>query len=625
MNVIEGNLPKKSDGQTKLEQCNSKSEQQSTEYLAKKIDRKRFVGNENQIKDDYDFCHDHKDCSDESTQENGSNTESAENLLCNCTKASSNDLKKIVIEKSIQTSKVTTSDSNFQKSQVKVPVYILYPNYSLPNLEFLKKKHYIQNIDFSKVFIRPQKFQSPSSQNSSPRVTPKRPFSVNDIETLKKTGFKHIKDWESLTFLLPTEYKQFLQEIPEIVSQLKEVKNIKEELVPLFCLSPPPNRKLKKRPISCDLNFFSNDYKSSNFSSTATQPSSGYRGSSTMLNSNTSSSTGSPRNAYGHKYDTNSESCSSRKSGFLAHSKHLRNFADVPPPRPPLPKGILRNNSLDNQQYTCKIQKENANKRYSMIELTDKNLDADDKGVKKRSVHNFNIHPSQPNSYKNNENKKPVNGSEMNFEKDTKESKTMELEETYYSEEQSKIQGDLRRLEELLEISAVFGESVESFTENDMIKLRSQVSKFLTMHKNLEKVSETLQTVDENSGNENFDDLTGKKFQENLSLETKCLHTPHNTPEHKKQLKGGCEKDLGKDLTGYVDSPHHSSNDYNSNTYCHNSEDCFNEETVGLKKTVSFAERISFAVKEREFQCEGTPLSSPSSLLFNQNQPQVGL
>lgn len=54
----------------------------------------------------------------------------------------------------------------------------------------------------------------------------------------------------------------------------------------------------------------------------------------------------------------------------------------------------------------------------------------------------------------------------------------------------------MRRLEELLEVSAVFGDSSESVTEGEMAKLRSQVSRFLTMQKELDRVSERLSTKD---------------------------------------------------------------------------------------------------------------------------------
>ena len=612
VNIIKGNIFRKKDKDYNYESTDSITDGKiiSENDVRETTKYSKSNSNDHQIiKDDYEIGSDHKYCSDESTQENGSNTESAENLLCNCTKQSSkNDVKKkSVTEKSIQTS------SDVLKSRTKVPVYILYPNYSLPNLEFLKKEHYVQNLDFSKIFIRPQQYQTPSSKVSSPKNTPRRPFSVNDIETLKRTGFKHVKDWESLTFLLPKEYKQFLQEIPEIVSHIKEVKNINEELVPLFCLSPPPNRKIKKRPMSCEINFFNNDHRNSNFSSTATQPSSGYRGSSTMLYSNNSSCAGSPRNpSCGYKYDCSSESGSLRKSAN--GSKHYsKTSSESSSTRPPLPKGILRNNSLDNHQYTCKTQKENANKRYSMTELTDQNVNAEEKSVRRRSSSNLPSH-QRLNSNKNNQ-----TGTDVGSKSDklNKGNKSQGLNESYFSKEQSKVQNDLRRLEELLEISAVFSENVESFTENDMLKLRSQVSKFLTMHKNLEKVSETLQTVDKTSGYENCYSNVDNNQEENQSLEEKRLNTPHNTPEHKKQIKTGSEKDLkGESNYARSDSGENSPEDYENYGY-------LDEEIGGMKKTVSFAERISFAVKEREKENGAVPLNSPCSAIINQKLQEV--
>ncbi|KAK6644331.1 hypothetical protein RUM43_000598 [Polyplax serrata] len=610
--LIDGNVNQKNYSQFKYELSNSNCGKHTTGISNEKIISKKCKGTDTQSKDEYDSGHENKYFSDESTQENGSNTESAENLVCNCAKDQSNkNFKKTVIEKSIQTSKLTVSNDSTRKSRLKVPVYILYPNYSLPDLDFLKKKHYVQNIDFSKVFVRPQKFQSTgSSQASSPKANATRPFSVNDIETLKKTGFKHVKDWESLTFLLPKEYKQFLQDIPEIVSQLKQVKNTKDELVPLFCLSPPVTRKMKKRPMSCDSNFFNNDYRSSNYSSTATQPSSGFRGSSTMLNSNNSSSTSSPRTPYGHKTDSSTDSSSWRKSGsFLHRRQYSRNSSEVPPLRPPLPRGILRNNSLDNQQYTCKTQKENANKRYSMIELTDRNAAVDDKHLRRRSGPTF---APQGTKY----DRQPSR--ETACKKVSKGDCTVDSEEnSRFFEEPSRIQNDLKRLEELLEISAAFGENMESFTENDMMKLRSQVSRFLTMHKNLEKVSETLQTVDEGGGTEISGHKSSNIKEDSSSLDVKCSNTPHNTPERKQQVKGGCEKDLN--LKGIP--TRRTSDAYECHSFTDDmDENFYTDDTLGgLKKTVSFAERICFAVKEQEL------MASDANKNFGQGELRRGV
>lgn len=558
--------------------------------------------------------------SDESTHENGSNTESAENIPCNCKK--SQEIRRSVMEKSIQTSKVIENESA-EKKQLKVPVYILYPNYSLPNLEFLKEKHYVQNIDFSKIFLRPQKFespQSPMSGNKKIKTSGKRPFSVNDIESLKKTGFKHVRDWDSLTFLLPREYKQFLQEIPEIVAQLKDIKNAKDDLKPLFCLSPPPTRHVKKRPTSCDSNFFSADCRSSNFSSTATQPSSGYRGSSTMLNSNNSNATPSPKNpSFGYNYSI-SESNSSRKS---TAKSPLNSSSDDTTSRPPLPRSILRNSSLDNPKYTCKTQKENANKRYSMIELSEKN--SEDKLIKRKSIQD----PYYLNSPQKNVRAKklPKNKNFENYEfPDNDENAQMH---------KPNIENDMRRLEELLEISMVFGESMESFTENDMSKLRNQVSKFLTMQKNLEKVSETLQNVNDKKISETYNvDKDGDMFEGKRLLDVKYSQTPNNTPEHRKKPPlaacEGCDSDI--DNSTCVDCGFYGDGCSCARMMpcsdcgvdgCNCKEDSFK----GLKKTVSFAEKISFLMKEQELKFKGlTPPNSPniSSLLGNQKSYQVG-
>lgn len=142
------------------------------------------------------------------------------------------------------------------------PVYVLYPDYSLPSLDFLNNREQ----DFSKVLLYPQKFVPFENKHKS------RPFSCNDIEMLKKRGFSHIKDWPSLTFLLPEEYRQILaSEVPEVVDKIK---------VPVT--RPQFGKPMKARPQSCDLTGYDRTNVSSS-SSTGTQPSSGYRGSSTML------------------------------------------------------------------------------------------------------------------------------------------------------------------------------------------------------------------------------------------------------------------------------------------------------------------------------------------------------
>lgn len=311
--------------------------------------------------------------------------------------------------------------------KAKKPVYVFYPNYTLPDLAFLREKQ--KDLDVAKVFLMPQKFSPPHSHesdkfNSQDRAAdskkipgtgkPRRPFSCNDVEALRKKGFAHIRDWDSLTFLLPREYRQILAEVPEIVHHLKG-KN-EDSLRPLFCVSPPlrPRNKIS-RPMSCDCSSLvttaegkplpvgSNTATNvSSSSSTATQPSSGYRGSSTILTDSSSNHNQSNYNPlFVYRYDSVSSESSlmmnqqkpasvqqppspplpkrsvSLLSGGEASgpAKHVDSCINSPtPPRPPLPRGILRKSLESNNSsavhYNCKAHKNSANsKRYSMFEL----------------------------------------------------------------------------------------------------------------------------------------------------------------------------------------------------------------------------------------------------------------
>ena len=198
-----------------------------------------------------------------------------------------------------------------------------------------------------------------------------RPFSCNDIDALRQRGFAHIKDWESLTFLLPYEYKKILHDVPEVSRYI----NINEEVKrPLFCLSPPMRHKT--RPISEIIP------NTSSTSSTATQPSSGYRGSSTILTDSStnqqplSNNTINPLYLYRydsmsseaslnndkkmHRFNQTRQTCPSlpKRSVSLPQGEGESDNGRVPP-RPPLPRSILRKNKVL------------TNKRYSMFEMGD--------------------------------------------------------------------------------------------------------------------------------------------------------------------------------------------------------------------------------------------------------------
>lgn len=89
------------------------------------------------------------------------------------------------------------------------PVYVVYPNYALPDLSFINAS----KNQFENVALKPQNL---NRQNVLwKRVSKGRPFSCNDIDSLRQRGFAHVKDWESLTFLLPSEYKKILHDVPE--------------------------------------------------------------------------------------------------------------------------------------------------------------------------------------------------------------------------------------------------------------------------------------------------------------------------------------------------------------------------------------------------------------------------
>jgi hypothetical protein len=162
--------------------------------------------------------------------------------------------------------------SNFPLRETTVDdkqVYVVYPNYALPDLSFLNNSE----TRYDSVALKPQIFNKRVGKAG-------RPFSCNDVDALKQRGFSHVKDWESLTFLLPKQYRKILHDVPEASRHLQTLGE--EARMPLFCLSPPV--RPRKRTLS---DIIPNTILSSS-SSTATQPSSGYRGSSTILSDSSS-------------------------------------------------------------------------------------------------------------------------------------------------------------------------------------------------------------------------------------------------------------------------------------------------------------------------------------------------
>nr|CAD7393197.1 unnamed protein product [Timema cristinae] len=508
--------------------------------------------------------------------------------------------------------------------EIKKPLYVFYPNYTLPDLGFLKEKR--KDIDINKVFLLPQRFSGIPSPPKEPETIGKheprnpkrsshigksrRPFSCNDVEALRKKGFGHIRDWDSLTFLLPREYRQFLAEVPEIVHHLKAKDD--EMLRPLFCVSPTLKQN-KSRPVSCDCGSFvvtadgksvGNNGNVSSSSSTATQPSSGYRGSSTMLLTDSSSNHPIPITNYNplfvYRYDSVSSESSmmvNQQTGDKKHPPALpkrsislpsggdgkRNLPlqrgeslnQTTPPRPPLPRGILRK-SIDNN---CKTHKNNANnKRYSMFELGSDgeeyqhNMETKNVTAQKhrRSLHGIDFSEYLASLKKADiedkyfekkllgmmapekdvdelEDDEGVDaGTDSSFEEglhgyhvrpptppipktpDAEENSFFKVSRTFPEIDQDE---DIVKLEEFLNLSGLSlvgsEDNLEGWNDSDMTKLRQQVSKFLS-NKQTEACGEkcmSLKTAEYDRDLQCKEDLRNAQSKKTVSFADKiCVH-----------------------------------------------------------------------------------------------------
>lgn len=380
----------------------------------------------------------------------------------------------------------------------KKPVYVVYPNYVLPDLSFLN----IKDTKLDCVTLKPQCFgKNRVSWKHTGRSG--RPFSCNDIDTLRQRGFSHVKDWESLTFLLPTEYKKILHDVPEVSRHI----NIHEETKkPLFCLSPPMRHKT--RTIS---EIIPNN--SSSTSSTATQPSSGYRGSSTILtDSSTNQQTlnNATNPLYLYRYDSISSEASlvsndkkihrqisktktacpsfPKRSISLPHGDRESEFSSGKvPPRPPLPRSILRKSKVP------------ASKRYSMFEM------GDVEEIEDQSPETNKRMSLQEPYYMNNDLQLACRGRVADPEKDVDET-----EERYHTERVNEIantgdletensensEDDVKQLEEFLKRSGFSSQSSDGDTEDPDVKLRSYVRKFLAlrMNKDVTKATDMIES-----------------------------------------------------------------------------------------------------------------------------------
>ncbi|XP_044263071.1 uncharacterized protein LOC123010326 isoform X2 [Tribolium madens] len=347
-----------------------------------------------------------------------------------------------------------------QEGEVQKPVYVLYPNYVLPNLDFLNKQD-----DMTKVLLIPQE---PNLKTANKR----RPFSCTDVEMLKKKGFSHVKDWDSLNFLLPQEYRKILADVPEISEHIKKSSR-------------------KRRPFSCDY--------SSSSSSTATQPSSGYRGSSTILSDSQNSPATNLNPLFVYRYDsvTSSEASllnSGQRSIMTAPPLPVRCVSlqqGEVPPRPPLPKGILR--KVDS-------------KRFSLYETSEEDLT--EEGLYRRNI-------LRKKRFSETEDEGVDAGtSSSSVDEHHDPPKTDFLLSNISTDE-------LVQLEEFLKISRISTSDNEEMTEESLMHLHSYVGKFLSL-----KINQ---------------DGPGKKtvsFAEKVNVLPKQFTAPNNSPNVSKNYFG---------------------------------------------------------------------------------------
>lgn len=470
-------------------------------------------------------------------------------------KSTSTHLEADTIDKSIQTSSMHLSTMS-QRELLKVvepsfleklkegdcekPVFVLYPSYTLPDISFLNGRPNIY-LNPLKINVTPR---SSESKRNRLQVKGKRPFSCNDLEMLKKKGVGHIKDWDSLNFLLPMECRQLLSEVPELMQHMKEKEGM-QKCGNKYCNASPASRS-KNRPMSCDCNNLAgNTTAVSSSSSTATQPSSGYRGSSTMLTDSSAQNSPAPAGNFNplfvYRYDSATSSEASgvnndgqrinpnipKRSLSLAEQNRIPKQGELAPPRPPLPKSILRK-SMDKTRKSS-----TQTKRYSMFEMDDLLQDpivcmtaATEHKTKRRSLQEPYYLQNQTVDYRKNndiaakrlsqqfldaaEKDADYNeyypdegvGTESSLESGKSNElkfhrphtpplpkpRTKKMEYTEFPPPGALISSaDLQQLEEFLKHSGFNCLNMDEWDQNQVQKVRSQVSKFLQMKRSQEE------------------------------------------------------------------------------------------------------------------------------------------
>lgn len=104
------------------------------------------------------------------------------------------------------------------------PIYVIYPNYALPDLGFVKTNA-STDVIFSPFNYKMTMDGATGSTSSSGSLRKQRNSSqsVSEDEILKTLDYKHVADWQSLATLLPSEYRRRLQHIPEVKRLVRQL------------------------------------------------------------------------------------------------------------------------------------------------------------------------------------------------------------------------------------------------------------------------------------------------------------------------------------------------------------------------------------------------------------------
>lgn len=133
------------------------------------------------------------------------------------------------------------------------PLYVCYPNYSLPDLKFLRNisSKNSPNNDGQQpttIHLSPTKLDLPlPAHQTAPTITRRntrkgvRPKSCTEYENMiTNRAFNHIKDWDSLKVLLPNELKALISRLErEHPSFKNENNNSKPNEPPENCVKKP--------------------------------------------------------------------------------------------------------------------------------------------------------------------------------------------------------------------------------------------------------------------------------------------------------------------------------------------------------------------------------------------------